>query len=119
MSDNTTLGHAIFTDLEKNEYLNEIYNSILYNYAIKLLGLADNQAEAINLDDALRFADILSKSYGVPNSEMHHLWAQEIVALLNELYFARFYPVGPGQRCGESDLVPAVLYRGGRQPDLQ
>ena len=86
MSDNTTLGHAIFTDLEKNEYLNEIYNSILYNYAIKLLGLADNQAEAINLDDALRFADILSKSYGVPNSEMHHLWAQEIVALLNELY---------------------------------
>ena len=43
MSDNTTLGHAIFTDLEKNEYLNEIYNSILYNYAIKLLGLADNQ----------------------------------------------------------------------------
>lgn len=29
MSDNTTLGHAIFTDLEKNEYLNEIYNSIL------------------------------------------------------------------------------------------
>ena len=86
MSDNTTLGHAIFTDLEKNEYLNEIYNSILYNYAIRLLGLADNQAEAINLDDALRFTDILSKSYGVPNSEMHHLWAQEIVALLNELY---------------------------------
>jgi len=34
-------------------------------------------------------------------------------------YFARFYPVGPGQRCGESDLVPAVLYRGGRRPNLQ
>ena len=86
MSENATLGHAIFTDLEKNEYLNEIYNSVLYNYAIKLFELDGNEAEAFNLDDALRFADILSKSYGVPNSEMHHLWAQEIIALLNELY---------------------------------
>lgn len=85
MSDTTTLGYSIFSDLDKNEYLNEIYRAILYDYAIALFGLTENQPEEFDLDDALRFADLLSKSNGVPNSEMHHLWAQEIVALLNEL----------------------------------
>ncbi|HHX79459.1 MAG TPA: hypothetical protein GX692_00115, partial [Acholeplasmataceae bacterium] len=37
-------------------------------------------------EHALRFADILSKSYGQPNSEKHRAWAQEIVALLNATY---------------------------------
>ena len=86
MNENTTLGYSIFSDLDKNEYLNEIYRAILYDYAIVLFGLTENQPEEFDLDDALRFADLLSKSNGVPNSEMHHLWAQEIVALLNELY---------------------------------
>lgn len=44
------------------------------------------QPTTINISDALRFADILSKSAGVPNSERHKAWAQEIVALLRTLY---------------------------------
>ena len=29
---NTSLGRAIFTGIEKNEYLNEIYDALLHNY---------------------------------------------------------------------------------------
>jgi len=86
MSEAATLGHVIFSDLEKNDYLNDIYSAILFNYAIKLFNLNENKSEQFDLNDALRFADLLSKSYGVKKSEMHHLWAQEIVALINELY---------------------------------
>ena len=80
-----TLGYAVFYELEKNEYLVELYSSILYNYAIKLFGI-DATAKEYSLEDALRFADLLSKSTGVKNSEQHHLLAQEIVALLYELH---------------------------------
>ena len=40
----------------------------------------------VPLNDALRFADLLSKSAGVANSEKHQAWAQEIVALLTTLF---------------------------------
>lgn len=36
MSKNKTLGEAIFVDIESNDYLNELHENILYNYAIKL-----------------------------------------------------------------------------------
>ena len=33
----TSLGHAIFSGIEKDEYLNEIYDALLHNYFLKLL----------------------------------------------------------------------------------
>ena len=44
------------------------------------------QYKNINIDDALRFADILSKSTSSTESENHKTWAQEMISLLNEIY---------------------------------
>lgn len=80
-----TLGEEIFCDLDDNEYLNELYSDILYNYSIRLFQLKKEPRE-LNIDDALRFADLLSKSIGTRNADKHKIWAQEIVALLNSIY---------------------------------
>lgn len=84
-----TLGAAIFADIEDNEYLNKIHEKVLYNYALRLLQLT--KKEPLPFDqkekrDALRFADLLSKSNDPERANAHKIWAQEIVILLNELY---------------------------------
>lgn len=57
------IGNLLFSDIDQNEYLNELYEQILYNYAIKQLNLTHIQNYAdLNVTDALRFADLLSKS---------------------------------------------------------
>ena len=83
-----TLGAAIFADIENNEYLNKLHEKVLYNYALRLLQLKE---EPLPFDqkekrDALRFADLLSKSNDLEKASEHKIWAQEIVILLNELY---------------------------------
>lgn len=85
MSDKKTLGEAIFVDIESNTYLNELHENILFNYALKLFQIQDRQRE-YNLNDALRFADLLSKSTHPTNSDSHKMWAQELIILLNELH---------------------------------
>lgn len=82
----TILGESIFKDIESNEYLQEIYNAILYNYSLNLFGISKKDPVDFNLVDALRFADLLSKSTDPTRSKLHKVWAQEIVALLNTLY---------------------------------
>ena len=80
MNDTTgTLGHAIFTGLEKNEYLNEIYDALLPNDFLRLF------QKEVDTEDALRFADLLSKSVNTEQSERHRSLAQEIITLLNAL----------------------------------
>lgn len=80
-----TLGEHIYYKIEDNEYLNELYEIILFNYSMDLMGYPQRK-RPIKKEHALRFADILSKSYGQPNSEKHRAWAQEIIALLNATY---------------------------------
>ncbi len=82
----TALGECIFQDIEKNEYLQEIFSAILYNYSLKLFNFPNNAQRVFSINDALRFADLLSKSTDPAKSEMHKVWAQEIVALLSTLY---------------------------------
>ena len=86
MTTMTTIGAALFDGLEKNEYLNELYDAILYNYGIMLFGLNDIEPREINVQDAMRFADILSKSIHPEMAEVHKLWGQEIAALMAALY---------------------------------
>lgn len=81
-----TLGSAIFSNIESNEYLQEIFEAILTNYSYSLFRMHKHTPKKFDLHHALRFADLLSKSVGSPNSEKHKIWAQEIVALLNNLY---------------------------------
>lgn len=82
------LGDAIFGDIEQNPYLNQLYESILYNYALKTLRVSDleSRLKEVNIHDALRFADLLSKSNVPGKAERQKMWAQEIVVLLNALY---------------------------------
>lgn len=85
MSQKRKLGEAIFVDIDRNKYLNEIHEKILYNYAIKLFQLENKYPmKEYNLKDALRFADILSKSTHPTRSDEHKMWAQELIILLNE-----------------------------------
>lgn len=81
----TTIGAVLFDGIEENPYLNELYDTILYNYGRQLFGLTNLPEKEISVPAALRFADILSKSVHTQNEETHKLWAQEIVALLNAL----------------------------------
>lgn len=82
---NATLAECIYRDIEKNDYLNRIYADLLYNYSIKLFALRLKKKE-IDINSALRFADILSKSAFTENADAHKIWAQEIIILLNILY---------------------------------
>lgn len=78
----TTIGAAIYDGIENNEYLNELYDNILYNYGLKLFNLNNIPPREYNAKDAMRFADILSKSVDPEKSEIHKLWAQEIASLV-------------------------------------
>lgn len=79
------LGDAIFGDIDENRYLNQLYGDILFNYANKTIR-TDVPYREINIRDALRFADLLSKSNDPYKAEKHKMWAQEIVVLLNAVY---------------------------------
>lgn len=84
-----TLGEEIYKDISTNEYLNRLYDNLLYNYSLRLLHLdrfKKMQDRPVDLDDALRFADILSNSIGTKDSDIHKTWAQEIVAMLDVVY---------------------------------
>lgn len=82
----TMLGDSIFKDIESNEYLQEIFNAILYNYSLDLFNIKNKERVQFNLTDALRFADLLSKSTDPQKGEQHKVWAQEMVALLSTLF---------------------------------
>ena len=85
----TGIGEEIYKDISSNEYLNRIYDNLLYNYSIRLLHLdrfKNMQDKPVVLDDALRFADLLSNSVGTKESDVHKTWAQEIVAMLDVIY---------------------------------
>lgn len=81
-----TFGEIFFMGIDEDPYLQELYANILYNYTLQLFNVPDNSPREINIDDALRFADLLSKSVSHEKSDMHKMWAQEIVALLHVLY---------------------------------
>lgn len=82
---NQSLGESIYSDISANHYLHELYSDILRNYTYKLFSSKATPPE-INIPDALRFADILSKSNHPKLGDSHKLWAQEMVALLHDLY---------------------------------
>ena len=82
---NQTLAEALYRDIDKNDYLKEIYESLLYNYSINLFKLRKQQKE-INIKDALRFADLLAKSTLPDKRDEHRLWGQELVILLSIVY---------------------------------
>ena len=82
---NATLAEALYRNIDKNDYLKEIYGDLLFNYSIKLFH-TDRRPRDIPVMDALRFSDLLSKSTYPPTADRDHLWGQEIAILLRLLY---------------------------------
>ena len=82
---NATLAEALYRDIDKDAYLQEIYGDLLYNYSVKLFD-SDRKPREINIKDALRFSDLLSKSAYIPTADRDRLWGQEIAILLRLLY---------------------------------
>lgn len=81
------LGDAIFGSIDDNDFLNVLYDHLLYNYAIHKLNIRGYQQERqVDVTAALRFADLLSKSTHPTKTDEHKMWAQEIITLLLELY---------------------------------
>lgn len=86
-SEKVRLGDVLFQGIDENDYLNELYKNILYNYAITILQITHiKQLRGINVDDALRFADLLSKSTHLEKADTHKIWAHEIITMLLTLY---------------------------------
>lgn len=82
---NATLAEALYREIDKDDYLQEIYGDLLYNYSIRLFH-TEKRPRDIPIKDALRFADLLSKSSYFPTADRDHLWGQEIAILLRILY---------------------------------
>ena len=81
------LGDVIFNSIDDNDFLNVLYDNLLYNYAIMKLHLEGFQKpRQVDVNAALRFADLLSKSTHISKSDDHKMWAQTIITLLLELY---------------------------------
>lgn len=80
------LGIEVFKDIESNDYLQEIFEAILLNYSRTLFNIKNQEFENFDVNHALQFADLLSKSVSQEKADMHKVWAQQIVALLYKLY---------------------------------
>lgn len=76
-----TLGDIIFADIENNQYLVALYEQLLESYGQSTLGKAAMGLGDKQLNDLLRFADLLSKSTHSELRENHQVWAQEIAVL--------------------------------------
>lgn len=81
-----TVGDLVFADIDSNEFLKQLYANLLYNYGLHRLGLVDRQPYDVDVEAALRFADLLSKSTHPTNRDRHRVWAQEIALLCHILY---------------------------------
>lgn len=81
-----TFGEHLFSKIDDNAYLQKLYHNILINYSKRLFHLDEMEDKAVDIGHALIFADILSKSCGTNLSDIHKTRAQEMVALLYDMY---------------------------------
>lgn len=84
--DKKTLGDWLYLDIENNDYLKKLYNKLIVQYTNKLqfkdFLLTDDEIKHLQ-----RFADILSKSTDKTNSSFHKNIAQNIVCILEKMYY--------------------------------
>ena len=73
----TKLGDAIFGSIDDNDFLNVLYDNMLYNYAILKLHLEGfQQARQVDVEAALRFADLFPTH--PTKSDDHKMWARQL-----------------------------------------
>ena len=81
-----TFGEYLFSHIDNNQYLQKLYRNILFNYSKRLFRLEHVEDRPVDIDDALVFIDVLSKSTGTNLSDVHKTRAQEMAALLYSIY---------------------------------
>ncbi len=81
-----TFGEHLFSKIDNNAYLQKLYHNILINYSKRLFHLDEMEEKPVDIGHALTFADVLSKSCGTNLSDIHKTRAQEMVALLYDMY---------------------------------
>jgi len=81
-----TFGEYLFSKIDDNAYMQKIYHNILINYSKRLFQIDEIEEQPVDIGHALTFADILSKSSGTNLSDIHKTRAQEMVALLYDMY---------------------------------
>jgi len=90
MDKNRMLIQELCGDIEQDEYLQTLYAKLLKRYSRFLLNrttiLSDTKLSEKEINDLLRYANILSLSSGLKESGDHKVWAQQIVALLSLLF---------------------------------
>lgn len=104
------VGEFIFNDIDTNGFLQQLYANLLYNYGLYRLRLSKREPYDVDVEAALRFADLLSKSTHPDRRDAHRVWAQEIALLCQILS-----PNDPYTRA----YVPAVFTTLGNYPGLQ
>lgn len=108
---NASLAEALYYGIENDEYLQEIYDNLLYNYSVRLLG-TDLPIREINISDAMQFADLLAKCTYSPTAKRNQQWGQEIAILLGLVY-----PDEPVVKYNLGSVLSAVgNYRGLKTP---
>lgn len=78
------LSTFIFTKLEKDQYLQELYQKLLEHYSA--IVFKKTYEPDYNIEDLLRFADLLSHSIDNKKSEVHKNIAQSIISILAFIY---------------------------------
>lgn len=86
MAAKRTFGEVYFSELNQNSYLKQIYEDILYNYALKVFHFTNRKKKEIPMEQALAFADLLSKSNHPTLADEQKMWAQEIITMLLYIY---------------------------------
>lgn len=109
-SDQVNVGELVFNDIDENAFLNQLYANLLYNYGLHRFQLTYREQYDVDVEAALRFADLLSKSTHPTKRDRHRVWAQEIALLCNILY-----PDNPHVRA----YVPAIFTTLGNYPGLR
>lgn len=83
--DKKTLGDWLYANIEKNSYLQKLYNKLVVQYT-KKLQLKEFCLTETEIKHLHRFADILSKSTDKKKSSFHKNIAQNVVCILEKMY---------------------------------
>lgn len=109
-SEQVNVGDLIFSDLDENGFLQQLYANLLHNYGLHRFQLKNRDPYDVDIQAALRFADLLSKSTHPTKRDRHRIWGQEIALLCHILY-----PQSPYTKT----YVPAVFTTLGNYPGLR
>ena len=63
---NSTLGEEIYREIDKNEYLHELYDAILNNYSVKLLNLPQEDISILDCPKESVKNEVADIQFNVP-----------------------------------------------------